>query len=109
MAMNEQPDTALTDWATQIPVAKIPGVLALLAARLLDDASRDREQDGSNTSDSEKLLTAGELATRLNLPESWIRNAERDGRIPGVRAGKYVRFKLNDVEQALGEHGRLDS
>jgi len=99
----------LTDWATQIPVAKIPGVLALLAARLLDDAGRDREQDRSSSEESENLLTARELADRLKLPESWIRSAERDGRIPSVRAGKYVRFNLSDVERALSERGRLDS
>ena len=108
--MNEPLDTTtLTDWATRLPVAKIPGVLALLATRLLDDAGRNPEQDRPNSEGSEDLLTAGELADRLKLPESWIRAAERDGRIPGLRAGKYVRFKLSDVEQALSEPSRLDS
>ncbi len=109
MAVNEQLNTTLTDWATQIPVAKIPGVLALLAARLLDDAASDPEQGHSNPVGSEDLFTARELADRLKLPESWIHSAERDGRIPSVRAGKYVRFNLSDVERALSERGRLDS
>jgi hypothetical protein len=42
----------------------------------------------------------------LSLPESWIRAEERAGRIPGIRAGKYVRFKLSDVEQVLAERKR---
>jgi excisionase family DNA binding protein len=56
--------------------------------------------------DAENLLTAGELAERLNLPESWVRTEERAGRIPSVRLGKYVRFKLSDVERTLAERSR---
>jgi hypothetical protein len=67
---------------------------------------RNSEHNGASALESEKLLRAGDLAARLNLPESWIRNEERLGRIPSVRAGKYVRFRLNDVEQALAERSR---
>ena len=35
--------------------------------------------------------------------------AERVGRIPGIRTGKYVRFKLSDVERALTEGGTTRS
>jgi len=47
------------------------------------------------------LLTASQLAKQLNLPESWLRTKERTGHIPGVRAGRYVRYRLADVEAAL--------
>jgi excisionase family DNA binding protein len=53
-------------------------------------------------------LTAGQLAEHLNLPESWVRTEERAGRIPGIRAGRYVRFKLADVEDALSHHKGIE-
>ena len=59
--------------------------------------------DDASARDGEKLLTAYELAGRLGVPESWIRTEERAGRIPGLRLGKYVRFKLSDVERALAK------
>jgi len=101
--MEEGLDAAVVEWARRIPVDQIPCVLALLAARLLTEgyAGRVSDHNGASAPECERLLAAGELAERLNLPESWIRNEERLGRIPSVRAGKYVRFKLKDVEQAL--------
>ncbi len=33
------------------------------------------------------------------MPESWVRTEERAGRLPGIRLGKYVRFKLGEVER----------
>ncbi|MGH7815554.1 MAG: hypothetical protein ACREQI_16320 [Candidatus Binataceae bacterium] len=35
-----------------------------------------------------------------------MRNEERRGRIPGVRLGKYVRFRASEVERALTERAR---
>ena len=106
--MQEKMDAAVVDWARRIPADQIPAVLTFLAARLLTEGCADRngERIGTSAAESEKLITAGELAERLSLPESWIRSEERAGRIPGIRAGKYVRFKLNDVERALTERPR---
>jgi excisionase family DNA binding protein len=103
--MQGKMDSAGVDWARRIPLDQISSVLAFLAARLLAEGyvARQEDQHNSVAQESKALLTAGELAERLNLPESWIRNEERLGRIPSVRAGKYVRFRLNDVERALAE------
>jgi excisionase family DNA binding protein len=101
--MQERKDATM-EWAKRVPVDQIPGVLVFLAGRLLAESHADHNNESSGSAaESEKLLTAGELAERLSLPESWIRSEERAGRIPGIRAGKYVRFKLTDVERALGE------
>jgi excisionase family DNA binding protein len=83
-------------------------VLAFLSARLLAEggSSRTCEHSSESARDAENLLTAGELAERLNLPESWVRTEERAGRIPGLRLGRYVRFRLRDVERALAERRR---
>jgi excisionase family DNA binding protein len=104
----ETMDAATVDWAKCIPVGQIPCVLAFLSARLLAEGSSSRtcEHNSESARDTGNLLTAGELAERLNLPESWVRTEERAGRIPSVRLGRYVRFKLSDIERALAERGR---
>jgi excisionase family DNA binding protein len=106
--MQESIDAAVVDWARRIPVDQIPCVLAFLSARLLTDrvSSHHCEHNGESARDAEQLLTAGELAARLSLPESRVRTEERAGRIPSIRLGKYVRFKLNDVERTLAERSR---
>ena len=106
--MRERIDAAVVEWARRIPVDQIPGVLAFLSARFLAEryAGRNSEHNGASARDAEKLLTADELAKRLGVPESWVRTEERAGRIPGVRLGKYVRFKLSAVEEALAERLR---
>ena len=106
--MQEHINAAVVEWASRIPVDQIPGVLAFLAARLLAEgyAGSSSEHIGASTREAENLLKAGELAERLNFPESWIGNEERLGRIPSVRGGRYVRFRFRDVEQALAERSR---
>ncbi len=51
-----------------------------------------------------KMLTAKELAEKLSLPESWIRNQTRTScpdPIPFVKLGKYVRFEWPSRELYL--------
>ena len=104
----ERMDAAVADWARRITLDQIPSVLVFLAARLVAEGYSDRksEHGAAGAPESEKLLTAGELAARLNLPESWVRTEERAGRIPSIRLGKYVRFRLRDIERALAERKR---
>ncbi len=106
--MEEGMDRAIVDWARRVPVDQISSVLALLAARLVSEGRlpRDMQREGANGPGSESLLTAGQLGQRLNVPESWVRTEQRAGRIPCKRLGKYVRFKLGDVERALAERRR---
>lgn len=48
-----------------------------------------------------KYITAKELAEALSLPITWVWLAAREGRIPHIRAGRYQRFNLCEVEEAL--------
>jgi excisionase family DNA binding protein len=41
---------------------------------------------------TQRLLTAQEVADLLNLPESWVREATRQGRLPHLRLGRYIRY-----------------
>jgi excisionase family DNA binding protein len=50
---------------------------------------------------SGRLLDAVELADRLGVPASWVRESARSGAIPCVRLGRYVRFDLADAEAWL--------
>jgi hypothetical protein len=48
------------------------------------------------------LIDSTELALRLSVPESWVRNRTRERtpaaeRIPCIRLGRYVRFDWNSA------------
>ena len=46
---------------------------------------------------TDRLLTAAELAERLNVPESWVRESTRSGAIPHIQLGRYRRYRAADV------------
>jgi excisionase family DNA binding protein len=52
---------------------------------------------------SDRLLDAKEVAARLGVPETWVREGVRAGSIPHVRLGRYVRFDMTDVDRWLEE------
>jgi excisionase family DNA binding protein len=60
---------------------------------------------GPTRAADEPLIDAEQLAAALNLPQTWIEQAAREGRIPSVQAGRWRRFKRAAVEGAL-EQGR---
>jgi len=47
---------------------------------------------------SDRLLTASEVAERLNVPETWVRAETRAGRMPHVELGRYRRYDWTAVE-----------
>jgi excisionase family DNA binding protein len=101
-----QNDPAIVEWASRITLDQIPGLLLVVASRwLIETTAKANEQD-TMAGSPPNLVTAGELAKHLNLPESWVRTEERLGRIPSVRLGKYVRFRVSDVEKAIAQQPR---
>jgi excisionase family DNA binding protein len=52
---------------------------------------------------SERLLTAGEVAELLAVPESWVREATREGRLPHLCLGRYRRYERAAIERWLTE------
>jgi excisionase family DNA binding protein len=52
---------------------------------------------------SGRLLDAKEVAARLSVPESWVRQETRAGRIPHLELGRYKRYSWPDVEAWLAE------
>ena len=54
----------------------------------------------------ERLLTAREVAELLAVPESWVREATRAGRIPYLTLGRYRRYSRPAIEAWLAaQHG----
>jgi excisionase family DNA binding protein len=46
---------------------------------------------------TDRLLTADEVAEFLNVPTTWVRSETRAERMPHVKLGKYRRYRLDDV------------
>lgn len=45
----------------------------------------------------DRLLTADEVGDLLSVPVSWVREHTRNGTIPHVPLGRYVRYERDDV------------
>ena len=57
------------------------------------------EMAGQNGNQEPKLLyNMKEAASLLTVPETWLGRAARQGIVPCVRMGRYVRFTANNLE-----------
>lgn len=80
------------------------GELEILKASLL---ARLRAKDDTHPhphagdSQEERLLDASEVATRYGLRKGRILELARQGHLPAVRIGKYVRFRLSTVREFM--------
>jgi len=52
---------------------------------------------------TERLLIAKEVAELLAVPESWVREATRDGRLPHLSLGRYKRYERAAIDTWLSE------
>jgi excisionase family DNA binding protein len=48
-----------------------------------------------------RLLEANEVAERLGVPTSWVRQETRAGRIPHLELGRYKRYDWQAVAEWL--------
>jgi excisionase family DNA binding protein len=55
-------------------------------------------QDGSAPLTASQLLTADQLAKRLQIPKQHVYRLTRAGQIPAVRLGKYYRYRIDAIE-----------
>jgi excisionase family DNA binding protein len=49
------------------------------------------------------LLTAEDVAQLLEVPPSWVYRRAREGALPAIRLGRYVRFDHAEVLRWLEE------
>jgi excisionase family DNA binding protein len=47
------------------------------------------------------LLDTAEAAAYLNVPERWVADAVRDGKIRHARVGKHIRFKIEYLDEFI--------
>jgi excisionase family DNA binding protein len=45
-----------------------------------------------------RLVDAAEVAERLGVPVSWVRESTRSGAMPAVPLGRYWRYDLDDID-----------
>jgi excisionase family DNA binding protein len=45
----------------------------------------------------DRLMTAAEVADMLDVKVSWVRSATREGTIPHIRLGRWVRYRRSSV------------
>ena len=76
----------------ETPVSQIPALIGILAQlqakaqlKMLSEQKTASDRDGG-------LLTMRQAAARLNVPESRAYELARQGKLPAVRIGKYVRI-----------------
>lgn len=53
---------------------------------------------------NDELLDARATAVRLQVKESWVRDMARQGKLPSVRLGRYVRFRASDLDGFVAQH-----
>lgn len=83
-------------------IASRTATLKTLEGALLSLILSERAGGRGNTAGS-GLLDAPELAKRFGVPESWVREQARLGKLPFIRLGHYVRFRLEEVERFIAE------
>jgi excisionase family DNA binding protein len=88
-----------------VPDEQIPAAIATLGAWQAQLAARLMKNPTPVAPAAGSLLTAAEMAQRLNIHESAVRTMEREGKIPGVRIGRYVRFDPQAVAAVLARSG----
>jgi excisionase family DNA binding protein len=57
--------------------------------------------DATGVLDTEPLCDAAFVGAFLDIPAKTVLQYARDGRLPGIRIGKHVRFRLSEVEATL--------
>jgi hypothetical protein len=61
-------------------------------------------QERRSTQEAQELLTVDDLATRLQVPRSWVYSHSED--LGAYKLGKYVRFDWERVRERLAKLGR---
>lgn len=84
-------------------------VLLLTTEQFNEALRRGKEllpQPTAHTPASNEVLDADGMAKRTGIPASWFLEQARQNEVPHIRAGKYVRFRPQEVLDALKVEGR---
>lgn len=93
---------ALTPEAAKALWLEIMALEKVVAMRALTSSQNGCQEPTKNTA----LLTAKQVAERLNVPKSFVYEAARQGKLKPVKLGeKYVRFTQGTVDEYLTKSG----
>ena len=82
-----------------VPMGNI--MLALTADEFERAKTRGCEYADTAGDETHSLVDSRGLAEIVNLPQSWLEEAARQGKIPSIMAGKYRRFEPPVAVDAL--------
>jgi excisionase family DNA binding protein len=93
--------TFLTRLSREVDLLEIPALVGALEqckvtlmVRLWSECDRPPQTASTNA----PLLSLPEVAARLRLPKGRVYELARQGRLPAVRIGKYVRVQREQLE-----------
>jgi hypothetical protein len=95
LALEAVPELLAEILLRSAPLKTLEGTLLGLLAQ--------RPSNGGNGSGNNGLLSAPQLAELWNIPETWVREQARLGKLPCFRLGHYMRFRIEEVERFLTE------
>jgi len=87
----------MSDMATTLETA-----LEGLLRRIIREEIQAANQNGHPAN----LLTAEQLAERLQVHKNWVYEQSRLGNIPTIRVGRHIRFSLHEVLTHQRQNGR---
>ena len=93
-------ERALNRAARELPADELPQLLGIVAEAQARAQARLVAPTPAVVP-TERLLTAEQVAEIFRVPVSQIYESARRHRLPCVRIGKYVRFDITAIRQAL--------
>ena len=87
--------------AVELPAVELPDLVATLEGAKARVLARIVREALPSPVEPATLIDAVEQARRLNVAETWVRDAARRGRIPCVHAGVHLRFDPAAVLEAM--------
>jgi excisionase family DNA binding protein len=75
--------------------------------RLVGASSHERSNAAAATPNGRRLMTAGQLADRWQVPKAQVYRLTREGKLPTVKIGRYYRYQAAAIEafEAAGGAG----
>ena len=53
-----------------------------------------------------RLIGVKKVAERLDVPLSWVYRWSREGKLPSIRLGKYLKFDSQQLENWINEQAK---
>jgi excisionase family DNA binding protein len=92
---------ALDQAVCELPADMLPEVIGLLEVAKQRALARVTMPAQATVPISSTWVSADQVAAAFNVPATQVYEQARQGRLPHLKLGKYTRFSLDEVRQAL--------